>query len=128
MTLNPETWHCYRGIQKFREIMDLDDEEEINFEEMVQKGVLIYIDDEVVNLGTLQGKRTREPKEISQDISIYVHRDKVPISQLTSPGRILMFSPFSRVFVGRKLDSKTPKLISKMLKQIPAVFHFSSID
>ena len=73
--MNPETWHCYRGLQKFREMLDMDDEEPVNFEEMVGKGLLIHIDDEVVNLGV--GKRVREPPEISQDVCVYAHKDKV---------------------------------------------------
>ena len=55
MTLNPETWHCYRGIQKFREMMDMEDDQEVNFGELVEKGDLIHIDDEVVHLGAGAG-------------------------------------------------------------------------
>ena len=58
MTLNPETWHCYRGIQKFREMMDMEDDQEVNFGELVEKGDLIHIDDEVVHLGAGAGVTT----------------------------------------------------------------------
>ena len=83
MTLNPETWHCYRGKQKFCEIADLDDESEVNFGELVRTGVLIYTGDEVVHLTAKQNgalgraKRVREPKEIEKEASVYVHKDKV---------------------------------------------------
>ena len=58
VTLNPETWHCYRGIQKFREMMDMEDDQEVNFGELVEKGDFIHIDDEVVHLGAGAGVTT----------------------------------------------------------------------
>ena len=61
----------------------MDDEEDVNFEEMVGKGLLIHIDDEEVNLGI--GKRVREPPEISQDVCVYAHKDQPHLEATVNP-------------------------------------------
>jgi len=86
VTLNPETWHCYRGIQKFREMMDMEDDQEVNFGELVEKGDLIHIDDEVVHLGAGTGaKRAREPREIQQEVCIYAHKEQKELEATVHP-------------------------------------------
>ena len=75
VTINPVTMKCIRGLQRYKDILELDSEPD--FQDLISTGILIHVQDEVV--------KVKRPREIMSEVTVFEHKDQPTMEAVVDP-------------------------------------------